>query len=135
MKNLKNYGSFHNVLMANSDPGTPEVGKRCTKALWTDRSVYDVIWVSDDKRVALIRGTVAVATEEGKRQGIGHQSWEIKSQYGWGADTIAFWRGGWRYRTEYEETNSKGKIQIKYRYGNKLAIMFNCESYYYDWSF
>ena len=130
MKHLKNHGSLQNVILANSHAGVPEVGQRCTIALWTDRHVHDVVWVSDCKTKALIR-ECNVRLHPESQGGCGHQDWLIESNEKYPLATIKFQRGRWSYEREY--TDSIGRLRKAY--DCKLAIVFNCESYYYDWTF
>jgi len=127
-KAWKEHGSLQNVMLALTDSGTPQVGKRATIALWTDRYVIDIVWVSDDKKKCLVRRTEATLKAGCT---IGDQDWNIISREDWILETIVFWRGKWRFRTE----SDNGKGTIKHSYGNGLAIMFNVESYHYDWTF
>ena len=124
----KEHGSLQNVMLAMTDSGTPQVGKRATIALWTDRYVIDIVWVSDDKKKCLVRRT-DVKLKAGCT--IGDQDWDIVSREDWSLETIVFWRSKWRFRVELDN----GAGTIKHSYGNRLAIMFNIESYHHDWSF
>lgn len=118
MEHLEDYGSLLNVILANSPSGEPTVGHYCTVALWTDRHVYDVVWVSDCKRKALIRRCI-VTHDSTKEGGIGHQNWKIEQNDGGECVEIHLKNGSW-FRTES---------------GERVAIVFNVADEYYDWSF
>jgi hypothetical protein len=124
--NFKDYGSLQNAMFATSQFGTPIVGNRATIALWTDRFVVDVVWVSDNFRKCLIRRTEACA--KSTASGFGHQDWDIISHEEWTLDTIVLYRGAWYYEDDTEDPKKKKR-------GCKVAIKFNLEAYYYDWSF
>jgi hypothetical protein len=69
-------GSFFNQLMSNNDT-LPQVGQGATELHYTDRSVYEVVEVSEDGNTCKIESLQAVANPE-TANGHGHQNWIFK---------------------------------------------------------
>jgi hypothetical protein len=104
-------GGFINQLMANNDT-LPEVGLGATILHYTDRSVCDVVAVSDDKTKCTIQELRAVA-DKSKPCDFGHQNWLFEK-----TDNVyeLQWRNG-AWRRKYES------IEFTADYLNELDSM------------
>lgn len=89
-------GSFINQMMANN-ASIPEVGKGATLLLYTDRTCYEVIEVSEDKQTVKLEELDAEADHSMPLE-VGHQNWILKPT---GRYITVQWRGKqWKRVTE-----------------------------------
>jgi len=157
-------GSFFNQLMSNNS-SIPELGKGATEMHFTDRTCYEVIKVSKDKKEARLEILVAKYNPELPHD-IGHQNWILEQS---GRFITVIWKwNGWktkrtivRFTKEYIknckfDALAKGLTPQQHAavYGNdirpknviegltenafeysKINIIFGRKDYYYDWSF
>lgn len=155
-------GSVMNHLMSGC-PTPPVVNKGATMLHWTDRSPYDVVWVSDDQRKCLIRAC-DYRFDNTKEGGMGHQNWIIES-----VETNTLHELNWKngvWKQTYEERVFTKSAEARYdalyadetmspserndeiqkmhndesnyrtiRRSKKINIIFGVRNYYYDWSF
>lgn len=156
-------GSLMNQLMSNNST-LPVVGKGATIMHYSDRSVCEVIEVSEDGLTVKCECLNAIH-DKTKEGGIGHQNWIFEPT---GNFFTLIWRNGaWRrpcsqivfeesYYKEYESqpysierwkefieplfngdthlTLVPGKTKIKKSYP-KVNILFGEKDYHYDWEF
>lgn len=163
MKAGKDTGSFFNFLMGNNAT-VPVVGKGATILHWSDRTAYEVTWVSDNGKSVKIRKYLAERTDNlGMSDS---QDYEYKELIG--SEIEIVWRhGAWRRkyeRMEFEpaflleydrqpQTHERwceyflplrnedgtyklveGKTYLKVSY-EKVNIIFGVLLEYYDYSF
>jgi hypothetical protein len=88
-------GSFINQMMSNNAT-LPEIGKGATKMHYTDRTCYEVVEVSDDKKTVKLERLEAVADPNFKND-IGHQNWILNptGQF----VTVVWRRDAWRIKS------------------------------------
>ena len=91
---MRNTGSFFNLLMGNNQ-SVPVVGKGATIMHWTDRSVAEVISVSEDGMRVVIESLNAEYDGEKGTAQMGHQDWKFSPTGIF--KTIVWFRGAWRY--------------------------------------
>lgn len=107
-------GSFLNFLMSNNS-SIPVIGKGATILHYSDRSVAEVVEVSEDGKTCVIEHLEAYA-DTSKTLGNGHQEWIYKptGQF----QTITYRNGGWKvkkdgvaFTKEFEQAN-KGAFSL-----------------------
>ena len=87
-------GSFINQMMSNNS-SLPEVGKGATVLHYTDRSCYEVIEVSEDKKTAKLEVLEARWNKE-LGGGCGHQNWILEPTGRF--CTVAWRNGSWKFK-------------------------------------
>ena len=116
----KMYGSLVNRLMENQEEIPPiEVGMKVTEYLYTDRYVYEVTKVVNQKKVFIRK------MDAKNLDGVyGSDNWELVSNPNRAEHEIVY-----RYNNWYMKIDEWG--QTTYNKMNKLR--FGCADYYYDW--
>ena len=61
---LRGFGSFNNLVMAESKPAVPKVGDGATLLSWTDRYPATVIWVSPSGKTIHVQEDNAVRKDD-----------------------------------------------------------------------
>lgn len=146
-------GSFVNMMMSQNST-LPEVGKGATVLHWTDRSAYEVMAVSEDKK------RVVVQQYHPKRiDGNGmsdSQEYEYKELNGFNEVVVWKW-GAWRWEKEvirfvnpptgYSKEHEKyydqetGRLRLiegvtkKVKEYSKVSILWGVKREYYDFTF
>lgn len=93
-------GSFTNYLMANNS-SVPEVGKGATVMHYSDRSVYEVVEVSEDKKRVRLQALEA-SWDRTKPGGEGHQNWVFTPMNQFITVVWRNHRGGGAWYTEHD---------------------------------
>jgi hypothetical protein len=112
-KSLKTSGSFFNWLMSNNS-SVPVVGEWATICHYSDRDVAKVVDVSKDGKTVIIEDYSTIASEMGRKIGMGHQHWEHTPTGH--LRTLRYRNGGWKevyhevvFTDEWiEQANSNG---------------------------
>lgn len=143
------YGSLTNRLEENQkEIPTLEVGMGVTEYLWSDRNVYEITKVVNQKDVFIRRYDVKHIGE------YGNQQWELTSNPEGREQEIVYRYGNWyekvAYTKEsierclkedgfillddktYNEAMEKG---IAYKYNKMNKLRFGKAEYYYDYEF
>jgi hypothetical protein len=147
-------GSLFNHLMGSSK-SEPEVGKGATVLYWTDRSAYQVIWVSDDKKSCKIQRCKAKRIDSnGMSESQDYDYSELEEN---SIETLVFKWGSWRTcvkvvnysdyekltKDEIELCQDSDCLKLKLIPGltketnvyNKINILFGVQREYHDYSF
>lgn len=156
-------GSFINQMMSNNST-LPEVGKGATQMHYSDRSVFEVIEVSEDKKTVKLESLRAVGN--GENLPMGHQEWKFEPT-GHYITVVWKWKA-WRQKIrvvkfteefiekaqEFSLAKSLTPEQRQEVYAGevrpqnvvegityetfeypKMKLIFGSKDYYYDWSF
>jgi len=94
--------SVHNWVMAGT-AGQPEVGKGMLELMWTDRRVWEVLWVSDNKKEVVVGLYSPSHDSEGYVTELGdvipgsettlkfrHGKWKVEGYNGWSKMNVIF---------------------------------------------
>ena len=92
-KSLKTSGSLFNWLMSNNQ-SVPVVGEWATICHYSDRDVAKVVEVSKDGKTVVIEDHSTIASEMGRKIGMGHQHWEHTPTGH--LRTLRYRNGGWK---------------------------------------
>lgn len=92
-------GSFINQMMSNNN-SLPEVGKGATELHHSDRTCYEVIEVSDDKKTVKLQRLEAKHNKD-LPGGQGHQNWILEPTESY--RTVIWRNGAWREKVRIVE--------------------------------
>lgn len=151
-------GSFFNQLMSNN-ASIPVVGEGATQMHYSDRSVYEVIEVSEDGKTVKLESLDAV-WDKTKAGGQGHQNWILQPTGRY--MTVQWRRNAWRQKsqkvmfteeyamtlgTAFHKSPDRDKVfvdgemivvegitELKTEW-TKINLLFGVKDYYYDWEF
>ena len=147
---MKMYGNIINRLEENQkEIPTLEVGMKLTEYLWSDREVYEITKVINQKDV-FIRRMDAI----NKDKCMGSQNWELVSNENRPSFEIVFRYNNWYKKDTYTKETLKKMMEedgcillsddivkeienkgVAYRYNKMNKLRFGTADYYYDWEF
>lgn len=109
----------------------PAVGSKATFTQGPDRDIGTVVGVdaSGARPVVAVRSDDYRASDAGRDRGMGHQSWDCRSNVN---GNVLFFRpdNDGKYRPVYRSDSNRWKIASKY-----AGVSFGHWSPYYNWEF